>query len=110
LILDTALTAPMVVCGDFNLWSPLPGPILRLLRTTLRDAAVEARSRRATWPSTWPLFRLDRAYVDGGVDILACGVVNDPRTRLASDHLPLWVELEPRPPAEQPLAVRRRGA
>ncbi len=110
LMLDTALTAPMVVCGDFNLWSPLPGPILRLLRTTLRDAAVEARSRRATWPSAWPLFRLDRAYVDLGVDVLACGVVNDPRTRLASDHLPLWVELEPRPPAEQPLAVQQRGA
>jgi len=110
LLRDTALTAPMVVCGDFNLWSPLPGPILRLLRTHLRDAAVEARSRRATYPSSWPLLRLDRAYVDDGVQILSCGVVNDPRTRMASDHLPLWIELEPRAPEELPLARRKAGA
>ena len=96
LLRDTALTAPLVVCGDFNMWSPIPGPILRLLRTTLRDAALEAGARRSTWPSALPLLRLDRAYVDDGVDVLASGVVNDPRTRAASDHLPLWVELEPR--------------
>lgn len=109
LLRDTALTAPLVVCGDFNTWSPLPGPILRLLRTALRDAAVEARSRRATWPSLLPLLRLDRAYVDDGVEVLGCGVVNDPRTRAASDHLPLWVELEPKT-AAQALAASHGGA
>ena len=105
----------MVVCGDFNLWSPLPGPILRLLRSYLRDAAVETRCRRATYPSRWPILRLDRAYVDGGVQVMACGVVNDPRTRMASDHLPLWVELEPSFPEEGALrapglAARKAGA
>jgi endonuclease/exonuclease/phosphatase family metal-dependent hydrolase len=95
LLRDTALTAPLVVCGDFNLWSPIPGPILRLLRGSLRDAAVEARSRRATWPARLPLLRLDRAYVDDSVTVLGCGVVNQPRTRNASDHLALWVDLEP---------------
>jgi endonuclease/exonuclease/phosphatase family metal-dependent hydrolase len=92
------------------MWSPLPGPILRLLRSHLRDAAVEAGSRRATYPSLWPLLRLDRAYVDDGVQVLACGVVNDPRTRRASDHLPLWIELEPRAPEELPLPARKAGA
>jgi len=109
LLRDTALTAPMVVCGDFNLWSPFPGPILRLLRTELRDAAVESRARRATWPSLLPWLRLDRAYVDLGVEVLGCGVVNDPRTRAASDHLPLWVELEPKA-AGQALAALDAGA
>jgi endonuclease/exonuclease/phosphatase family metal-dependent hydrolase len=108
LLRDTALTAPLVVCGDFNLWSPLPGPILRLLRTTLRDAALEAGARRATYPSALPFLRLDRAYVDDGVSVLGSGVVNDPRTRAASDHLPLWVELEPREAAG--LALQRAGA
>ena len=109
LLRDTALAAPLVVCGDFNMWSPLPGPILRLLRTALRDAAVVARARRATYPAALPLLRLDRAYVDASVDVLAAGVVNDPRTRAASDHLPLWVDLAPR--AEAPaLAVRKAGA
>ena len=96
LLRDTALAAPLVLCGDFNMWSPLPGPIMRLLRTALRDAAVICGHRRATYPSALPLLRLDRAYVDAGVDVLGCSVVNDPRTRAASDHLPFWVDLVPR--------------
>jgi endonuclease/exonuclease/phosphatase family metal-dependent hydrolase len=112
LLRDTALTAPLVVCGDFNLWSPLPGPILRLLRTSLRDAAAVSRSRRGTYPSRLPLLRLDRAYVDDGVTVLGCGVLNDARTRMASDHLPLWVDLEPRAatPAAVGLAAPKTGA
>ena len=94
LLRDSALTAPLVVCGDFNMWGPAPGPIARLLRTTLVDAAQATRARRPTWPSAFPLLRLDRAYVDSAVRVRRCGVVNDPRTRLASDHLPLWLELE----------------
>jgi endonuclease/exonuclease/phosphatase family metal-dependent hydrolase len=108
LLRDTALTAPLVVCGDFNMWSPLPGPILRLLRSALRDAAVEAGARRATWPSVLPVLRLDRAYVDDAVQVLGCGVVNDPRTRAASDHLPLWLEVEPR--GAPALAMATAGA
>lgn len=96
LLRDTALTAPMVVCGDFNMWSPLPGPILRLLRSHLRDAAILARSRRPTWPARMAFLRLDRAYVDDAVDVFGSGVVNDPKVRAASDHLPLWVDLAPR--------------
>ncbi|HUJ25570.1 MAG TPA: endonuclease/exonuclease/phosphatase family protein [Myxococcales bacterium] len=95
LLRDTALTAPLVVCGDFNLWSPIPGPILRLLRGSLRDAAAVARARKATWPSRLPMLRLDRAWVDDSVAVLGCGVVNHPRARVASDHLPVWVDLEP---------------
>jgi endonuclease/exonuclease/phosphatase family metal-dependent hydrolase len=109
LLRDAALSAPMVVCGDFNMWSPLPGPILKLLRTSLRDAAQELKTRRATWPSGFPLIRLDRAYVDAGVELLGCGVVNDPRRRAASDHLPLWVDLNPKTEAEG-LAVGKAGA
>jgi endonuclease/exonuclease/phosphatase family metal-dependent hydrolase len=109
LLRDTALAAPLVLCGDFNMWSPLPGPILRLLRTALRDAAAIAGKRRATYPSVLPVLRLDRAYVDAGVDVLGCGVVNDPRTRAASDHLPLWVDLQPSG-SSQALAAGKAGA
>jgi len=109
LLRDTALTAPLVVCGDFNMWSPLPGPILRLLRAHLRDAAAELKTRKPTWPSRFPLIRLDRAYVDAGVELRGCGVVNDPRSRIASDHLPVWVELLPKGEA-QGLALGKAGA
>jgi endonuclease/exonuclease/phosphatase family metal-dependent hydrolase len=109
LLRDAALTAPLVVCGDFNLWSPLPGPIVRLLRAALRDAAFELHKRKATWPSRFPVIRLDRAYVDSGISLFGCGVLNDPRIREASDHLPLWVDLEPKGEA-QGLAVGKAGA
>jgi endonuclease/exonuclease/phosphatase family metal-dependent hydrolase len=99
LLRDAALTAPSVVCGDFNMWFPVPGPIARLLRRSLRDAAYLAGGRHATWPARWPLLRLDRAYVDGGVEVLACGVLDDAEARNASDHLPLWLDLLPRQPA-----------
>jgi endonuclease/exonuclease/phosphatase family metal-dependent hydrolase len=96
LLRDAALTAPLVVCGDFNMWFPVPGPIARLLRRSLRDAAYLAGVRRATWPARLPLLRLDRAYVDGGIEVLACGVLDDAEARAASDHLPLWLDLLPR--------------
>ena len=111
LLRDTALHAPLVVCGDFNMWWPAPGPIARLLRTTLRDAASVARSKRPTWPSGFPLLRLDRAYVDSAVRVVACGVVNDPRSRNASDHLPLWLEVDIVPEAvASALAAQEAGA
>jgi len=107
LLRDAALAAPLVLCGDFNMWSPLPGPIFRLLRTSLRDAAAVAGSRRATYPSSLPLLRLDRAYVDSSVEVLGCGIVNDARARAASDHLPLWVDLFPKGSAP---ALERRSS
>ena len=97
LLRDAALTAPLVVCGDFNMWMPVPGPIARLLRTTLRDAAPLARNRRPTWPSGFPVLRLDRAYVDSGVRVLGCGVADRGAARIASDHLPLWLDVLPVP-------------
>jgi len=97
LLRDAALTAPLVVCGDFNMWMPVPGPIARLLRTTLRDAAPLGGQRRATWPSAFPVLRLDRAYVDSGVRILRSGVGDRGDAKIASDHLPLWLDLEPVP-------------
>ena len=111
LLRDAALQAPLVVCGDFNMWWPAPGPITRLLRTTMRDAASVARSRRPTWPSRFPLLRLDRAYVDSAVRVRGCGVINDPRSRIASDHLPLWLEVDILPEAvASALATQEDGA
>lgn len=92
LLRDAALTAPLVVCGDFNVW--LPGPVPRLLRKSLRDATHGAG---ATWPSGLPFLRLDRAYVDDGVVVHRSGVCRDPAARRASDHLPLWLDLDPVP-------------
>ena len=90
LLRDTALTAPLVVCGDFNTW--FPGPVPRLLKSALQDSAS---SSGPTWPSGFPFLRLDRAYVDGGVRVERTGVCRDALARSASDHLPLWLDLQP---------------
>jgi endonuclease/exonuclease/phosphatase family metal-dependent hydrolase len=106
LLRDTALTAPLVVCGDFNVW--LPGPVPRLLRQSLHDAAFDAGP---TWPSALPFLRLDRAYVDEGVKVQRVGVCRDPLARLASDHLPLWLDVEPLPLSDRaPRGVTAVGA
>ena len=62
----------------------------------LRDAARLAGVRQATWPAKFPLLRLDRAYVDAAIEVLGCAVLESAEARLASDHLPLWMELRPR--------------
>ena len=114
LLRDAALTAPLIVCGDFNMWMPVPGPIARLLRKQLRDVAVITRTRRATWPARLPLLRLDRAYVDSGVQVLGAGVGSG-TAAAASDHLPVWVDLVPLPQrsasaGDSALAGSRTGA
>jgi endonuclease/exonuclease/phosphatase family metal-dependent hydrolase len=83
---------PLVLAGDFNDWPP--GPVSRTLAATLTDAALAATGKPPpTFPSRWPLLRLDRLYVGGSVRVLACSVDDGPHARRASDHLPLLADL-----------------
>lgn len=89
-----APTSPTVVGGDFNDWPP--GPVTRVLESTLDDAARRVASRAGpakTFPSRRPLLRLDRLYVGGGVAVRACSVDDSSEAREASDHLPLVADL-----------------
>ncbi len=84
---------PVVLCGDFN---ALPrSPVHRAFRQTLRDAALQFQmKRRATFPSRFPLLRLDYLFVSEAVNVLEVQVPRTPLTRLASDHLPVIADLE----------------
>jgi endonuclease/exonuclease/phosphatase family metal-dependent hydrolase len=90
---DAALAYPLVLVGDFNAWSSRSA-VPRWIRRQLADAAVLARSTRATFPAVFPLFRLDRAYVGPAVRVHSCRVHESHLARLASDHLPVVVEIE----------------
>jgi endonuclease/exonuclease/phosphatase family metal-dependent hydrolase len=84
--------APTVLGGDFNDWPP--GAVTSALERAFVDAARLGSPRPAkTWPSFRPLLRLDRLYIAGAVEVIACGVDASPRASAASDHLPLWAEL-----------------
>lgn len=78
---------PTVLMGDFNEWSPLSRGV-----ATLRRYA-ELPPAPPTFPSWWPMLRLDRiahaaSRLRGEV---RCHLT--PRSRLASDHLPLFADL-----------------
>jgi endonuclease/exonuclease/phosphatase family metal-dependent hydrolase len=102
---DAALTHPLVLVGDFNSYGPRAA-VPRWLRRQLVDVAREARNEAPTFPSFFPLLRLDHVYVSAAFRVVACEVVRSPLTRRASDHLPVLVELELLPEARRPPAPR----
>jgi endonuclease/exonuclease/phosphatase family metal-dependent hydrolase len=72
------------------------------------DAARACGNEAPTFPSRFPLLRLDHCYVGAAFHVRAVEVVQTPLARRASDHLPLVVELElaqaaRRPPAARPI-------
>ncbi|NDG41057.1 MAG: endonuclease [Betaproteobacteria bacterium] len=83
--------APLLVAGDFNDWGEkLDGPMQAI--DLLRASAGPARAQR-TFPSSVPMFAMDRVYTRG----LACISATVPRNAnwsRMSDHLPLLVELQ----------------
>jgi endonuclease/exonuclease/phosphatase family metal-dependent hydrolase len=85
-------SVPLVVCGDLN--SSQFSPVYRRLRRDLVDVQRAAGARaRPTWPSRLPLFRIDHVFASPALRVGRCEVRRDALSRLASDHLPLLVEL-----------------
>jgi endonuclease/exonuclease/phosphatase family metal-dependent hydrolase len=77
---------PTVILGDFN--EPTGnGAAGRMFGNIFRSAG-----REATFPSRWPLLPLDRIWFEPSLDLLGTGVHRE--APKASDHLPLWADLE----------------
>ena len=90
---------PLMIVGDLNAnANTVAGR--RLLRG-LHDArrSVPGGGRVATFPSAWPLRRIDHVFVSAGVTVLAIAAQADPIARRASDHLPLVVDFTLSPPS-----------
>lgn len=86
-------TAPALLLGDFNAW-PWSAPYRRL-RRALRDA-WERRGParpRGTYPSRWPFLRIDHVFHTAEWRVESVQVLRTRLARLASDHLPLVVEV-----------------
>jgi endonuclease/exonuclease/phosphatase family metal-dependent hydrolase len=85
---------PVIVCGDFN---ALPGSApYKLAAAKLRDVQAAAGGHRplSTFSSLQPLVRLDHIFVSTHFERRRVNVVRNDLTRVASDHLPLVVDLE----------------
>lgn len=88
------LRRPCIVCGDLN---ALPHAMThRRLAGVLRDAQrlLSGHEPKPTFPSAWPVLRIDHVFVSEGVAVRSVRVPKDARARRASDHLPLVVDLE----------------
>lgn len=84
---------PIIVCGDFNTW---PGSAsYRTLARTLRDAqtVLAAHRLQRTWYSRYPIGRLDHVFVSERIEVSAIRVPRTGLDQIASDHLPLVVDL-----------------
>jgi endonuclease/exonuclease/phosphatase family metal-dependent hydrolase len=84
---------PVVLTGDFNAIPRSRG--YRRLAARLQDAQRAPRAPRpqATFPARFPVYRIDHVFVSTGVEVVQVATVRTPLTRVASDHLPLAVDL-----------------
>lgn len=89
----TECRAPLVLCGDFNAL-PRSKPHRRLCQK-LRDAqlALDGHRPRRTFFSRFPLGRIDHVFLSDGLSVVAIDVPRSQLAGIASDHLPLVVEL-----------------
>jgi endonuclease/exonuclease/phosphatase family metal-dependent hydrolase len=83
---------PVIAGCDVNENSA--GPAWRVLAHGLVDTALAiGRAQLATFPSSSPRRRLDAVFVDPAFRVVDYQVIDTPQTRLASDHLPVVVDL-----------------
>ena len=79
---------PTVMMGDLNEWNAATGAMRDFLGAyTDADTGPSFHARR-------PIARLDKIMVSPELRIVACGVHDTLTARTASDHLPIWADLE----------------
>jgi endonuclease/exonuclease/phosphatase family metal-dependent hydrolase len=85
--------SPFILLGDFN---AMPGSrSYRRLAYLLSDAQrSRPRGRRLpTFPSHFPVLRLDHIFLSSGFEIVHIDVPRTALTLVASDHLPVVADL-----------------
>ncbi|MEN6497313.1 MAG: glycosyltransferase [Thermoguttaceae bacterium] len=97
---DPGFHEPRVVCGDFN--TPARSRLYRRICRLLRDAQlhVDGFRPRPTFPTHYPLGRIDHVFVGRDVEVVGVEVPSSKLSLVASDHLPVLVEV--RLKAEKP--------
>ena len=79
---------PTVLMGDLNEWSARGG-CLRYFEQGFDQVPLPP-----SFHSRRPLARLDRIMVSSQLSVLASGVHHSATARVASDHLPVWADIE----------------
>lgn len=79
--------ANAVIAGDFNEWSPVKG-------FTPLDADFTVHAPGRTFHARRPIAALDRFALTHQVGLRDAGVLQDGQAKMASDHLPIWADLD----------------
>ncbi len=79
---------PTIILGDMNTWQPQGGCI------AIFSERFAFATPSATFHASRPVAALDRIGVTEGIAVRDQGVVREGWAARASDHLPLWAELE----------------
>lgn len=84
---------PVILCGDFN--TGPRSPVFARLQSRFRDAqlAADGHRPRATFSSVKPLLRIDHVFLSRHFSVEGIERPDTPTAVMASDHLPLCVEL-----------------
>ena len=84
---------PRIMLGDFNEWTK--GPATRVLTERLQSLDLTTHlKRRRTYPGLLPMLHLDHIYFDEAFSLKNAEVHRSRKALLASDHLPLFADLE----------------
>nr|CAD6406665.1 endonuclease [Rhizobium sp. Q54] len=79
---------PLILLGDLN--SIGRSAAYRLVSRHMKDVqSSTGKVLRPTFPSRYPLMRLDHIFVSDNIEVLDAEVISTPLARRASDHLPL---------------------
>ena len=84
--LEDMKAAPTLLLGDFNEWSPHKG-----LETLGSDFTTHAPGR--SYHAARPTAALDRIALGQGFELLDAGVHEKGAAAMASDHLPIWADV-----------------
>jgi len=81
-----------ILCGDFN--AVPASATYRLAARSLKDAQLAGKAApKPTFPSRYPLMRLDHIFVTHDLIVKKAAVLETRLARIASDHLPLLAEV-----------------
>lgn len=91
---SAACQGPIVLCGDFN--ANPRSMVCKRMGCKLRDAQLIAASHKpkGTWLASHPFSRIDHFFVSPDIEVLNITVPSTELERIASDHLPLIVDLK----------------
>lgn len=78
---------PTAIMGDFNEWSPTRG-----LAPLQGDFAIHAPGK--SFHASLPMAALDRIALGAGLQLQGGGVVETAQSLRASDHLPIWADID----------------